>query len=82
MLFRSETEGLIADYLIKKWICEYIGLLFIRQYSIQPHLITMKPLELPSLPKNQTEKKVWLNNIEFMGYPIITRNFTNSVYNQ
>jgi len=60
-----DLEGLNADYVIKKWITEYIGVLFVRQYSIQPYLITMKPLELPTIPKTQAKKKVWINNIDY-----------------
>lgn len=59
-----KLEGLNADYEIKKWITEYIGLLFIRQYSIWPHLITMKPLELPEIPTKQSEKKIWIDGID------------------
>ena len=61
-----DLEGLNADYSIKKWICEYIALLLLRQYSIQPYLITMRPLALPSVPNNQAEKKTWINNIDFL----------------
>jgi hypothetical protein len=70
-------EGLNADYTIKNWITKYIAVLFLRQYSIQPHLITMKPLELPLLPKTQSEKKVWLKNIDFLKLQI-ARIMTNS----
>ncbi|WP_016777480.1 hypothetical protein [Anaerophaga thermohalophila] len=53
-----ETEGLKADYEIKKWITSYLTLLFLRHYtnnqSSQPKYI----------PKTQNEKRVWLENIE------------------
>ncbi|MBD3228241.1 MAG: hypothetical protein GF329_08625 [Candidatus Lokiarchaeota archaeon] len=65
-----DMEGLNADYSVKNWIIRYIGVLFIRQYSIQPHLITMKPLELPNLPKTQSEKRIWLNNIDHFKFII------------
>ncbi len=71
-----DLEGLNADYAIKRWILEYIGVLFIRQYSIYPHLITMKPLELPIIPKTQSEKKLWLDNIDYFKV-IVEKVFSN-----
>ncbi|MCK4407043.1 MAG: hypothetical protein KAV44_05160 [Bacteroidales bacterium] len=58
-------DGLHSDGIIKNWINEYIAVLFIRQYSIQPNLITMKPLELPPIPKEQSEKKKLLTNLDY-----------------
>ncbi len=60
-----DIEGLNADYIIKNWITKYVSLLFLRQYSIHPHLIIQKPLKLPSIPNTQSEKKIWLNNIDY-----------------
>lgn len=61
----SNLEGLNSDSVIKYWITKYIALLFIRQYSIQPYLITMKPLELPQVPDEQGEKKSLITNLDF-----------------
>jgi hypothetical protein len=58
-------DGLDSDGVIKYWITKYIALLFIRQYSIQPYLITMKPLELPRTPDEQGEKKKLITNLDF-----------------
>jgi len=60
-----EQEGLNADGIIKKWICKYIALLFLRQYTIHPHLITMKPLAIPSIPETQREKRIWIDNVDY-----------------
>ncbi|MBN2747741.1 MAG: hypothetical protein JXR34_13525 [Bacteroidales bacterium] len=60
-----DQDGMQADYEIKKWICSYIVLLFLRQYTIRPYLITMKPLDLPRSPAKQREIKEWLEGIEF-----------------
>jgi hypothetical protein len=51
--------GLNADNGIKKQIKSYICLLFIRQYTIIPYLITIKPFELPSLPTKSKDLKEW-----------------------
>lgn len=58
-------DGLNSDGVIKYWITKYTALLYIRQYSIQPYLITMKPLELPKAPDEQGEKKKLIENLDF-----------------
>jgi hypothetical protein len=65
------VEGLNADSIIKRWINEYIAVLFLRQYSIQPYLITMKPLELPLIPKEQSKKRDLIENIDFFATLIV-----------
>ncbi len=57
--------GVNSSRVIKKWICHYMALLFLRQYTIVPYLIYMKPLEFPSLPKTQGEKKRWIEGLDF-----------------
>lgn len=60
-----DLGGLNSDGIIKQWICKYIALLFIRQYSIVPHLITMKPLNSSNIPPTQGEKRQWINNLDY-----------------
>ncbi|AHF17666.1 hypothetical protein [Niabella soli] len=60
-----DLGGLNSDGIIKQWICKYIALLFIRQYSIVPHLITMKPLNYPRIPTTQGEKRQWIDNLDY-----------------
>lgn len=60
-----DLGGLNSDGIIKQWICKYIALLFIRQYSIVPHLITMKPLNYPRIPPTQREKRQWIDNLDY-----------------
>lgn len=60
-----DLGGLNSDGVIKQWICKYVALLFIRQYSIVPHLITMKPLNLPRIPSSQGEKRQWIDNLDY-----------------
>ncbi|TLX76076.1 hypothetical protein E9993_07650 [Labilibacter sediminis] len=60
-----EQTGLRADSIVKKWICSYMAILFLRQYTIVPYLITMKPLDYPSVPKTQGEIKEWIDGLEF-----------------
>ena len=60
-----DLGGLEADYGIKKWICQYTAVLFLRQYSIVPYLITQKPLDFPAIPKTQSEKRIWIDNLDY-----------------
>lgn len=60
-----EQSGLNADSVIKKWISSYMALLFLRQYTLMPYLITMKPLDYPSIPRTQGEIKKWIDGLDF-----------------
>ena len=60
-----DLSGLNADYEIKKWIMSYMAVLFLRQYTIIPYLITTKPLNFPSTPKTQGEIKQWIDGLDF-----------------
>lgn len=60
-----EMSGLNADHVIKKWIMSYMALLFLRQYTIVPYLMTMQPLNFPQIPETQGEIKQWRNGLEF-----------------
>ena len=60
-----ELSGLNADYVVKKWIMSYMAILFLRQYTIVPYLITMRPLDFPPTPDTQAEIKQWIDGIDF-----------------
>lgn len=60
-----DLSGLNADYVIKKWIMSYMAILFLRQYTIHPYLITMKPLDYPPIPNTQGEIKQWIDGLDF-----------------
>jgi hypothetical protein len=60
-----DIEGIEADGTVKHWICQYIALLFFRQYSIVPYLITIKPLDLPDIPKSQYERYMWMDHLDY-----------------
>jgi hypothetical protein len=59
-----ELSGLNADYVIKKWIMSYMAVLFLRQWTIYPYLITMRPLDFPPTPP-QGEIKQWIDGLDF-----------------
>jgi hypothetical protein len=60
-----KLSGINSDGIIKKYIMSYMAILFLRQYSIEPHLITMKPLSFPPVPNSQSEIKKWIDGIDF-----------------
>ncbi|QTY27882.1 hypothetical protein [Flavobacterium sp. CS20] len=60
-----ETSGIRADSVTKKWIMSYMAILFLRQYTIYPYLITMKPLDFPPVPNTQSEIKQWIEGLDF-----------------
>lgn len=60
-----ELSGISSDGVIKKWIMSYMTILFLRQYTIIPYLITMKPLDYPAIPDTQGEIKNWIDGLDF-----------------
>ncbi|WP_433896682.1 hypothetical protein [Sphingobacterium mizutaii] len=60
-----DLSGLNADSVIRKWIMSYMAILFLRQYTIHPYLITMKPLDYPTTPNTQGEIKQWIDGLDF-----------------
>lgn len=60
-----DLGGLNSDGIIKYWICLYIALLFVRQYSIVPHLVGEEPLKPPKIPSTQVEKRQWIENLDY-----------------
>lgn len=59
-----KLSGLNADYAIKRWIMSYMAILFLRQYTIVPYLITMKPFAFPRTPDTQGEIKQWIEGLD------------------
>ena len=60
-----DLAGLNAGSVIKRWISSYMALLFLRQYTIYPYLIVMKPLQYPQPPKTQSEIRQWIEGLDF-----------------
>lgn len=72
------TDGINSEKIIKEWICEYIALLFLRQYTIVPYLITMKPLAFPIFPIKLSERRIWIQHIDIFKQAVI-RQLNNSL---
>lgn len=58
-------EGLNADNTIKDWVCQYIAILFIRQFNLMSFYVNWNPLEMPRLPQELSEKRFWAENIKY-----------------
>ncbi|TXJ27625.1 MAG: hypothetical protein E6Q24_07255 [Chitinophagaceae bacterium] len=50
---------------IRFWICSYVTLLFLRQYSLAPHLVTQRFTDLPTLPNDIVELENWLETTSY-----------------
>jgi hypothetical protein len=73
-----EMEGIRSDSLIVKWISAYISILFLRQYTIFPYLITMAPLAYPDSPTRQSEKRKWIDGLDFFK-KLVVDNLDNQI---
>lgn len=60
-----QESGWHAETVVKNAICSYMALLFLRQYSLQPHLITMQPLEYPAPPETQEKIHTWIDALPY-----------------
>lgn len=61
-----EVSGVNADGFIKMWIKRYISILFLRQYTLHTYYTYSKPLEMPSAPKELSEKKRWDDELDIL----------------
>ena len=60
-----DIEGVRAGGVIRNWICKYIAVLFLRQYTLLQYYTYQKFLEIPNSPPSQSEQKFWLENIDY-----------------
>lgn len=64
MYYLPGTSGVHASAIVKKWICQYTALLFLRQYTIVAYYVYMDPVGFPAIPVKQGEKQSWLDNLK------------------
>lgn len=71
-----EVEGLNGSGVIKKYICKYIALLFLRQYSLQIYLSYQAPLRKPqTFQFSQAKRKKWIDSMDYF------KSLVEEVYN-
>ena len=68
-----DLDGVGAQGVIKNWICQYIGILFLRQFNIHAYYTFQVPTENPALPTITAEKRHWLDNISYFKEIIKTK---------
>lgn len=65
-----KMDGLKAHLLVKYAVRLYLALLFIRLYFLHSTSYYRSPLELPSLPTDLNEKKLWLEKIDLFHFAL------------
>jgi hypothetical protein len=60
-----ELDNLGNRRQVNYWICSYLTILFIRQYSLNQYYIYQNFTDLPNLPNNIRELGNWLDSISF-----------------
>lgn len=58
-----DMEGIRTDGKVLGWICKYLSVLFIRQYTLHEYYTYQKQVDIPALPDKLSEKVVWLNHL-------------------
>jgi hypothetical protein len=63
-----DIDGVNAEMIIQMWLKRYLSILFLRQYTLNEYYTYSHPLEMPSIPENQSEKKRWNDNLDSLKY--------------
>lgn len=59
-------EGISGEGQSQNGICKYIALTLLRQYTVTSYYYGFDPIALPYLPSSRSEKKSWLNCMEYL----------------
>ncbi len=57
-------EGASASQSIRRFIFEYLAVLFVRQFNIGSYYMYNNPTAIPEFPKSTLDKRIWLRNLE------------------
>lgn len=57
--------GVGSEGIITNWLCRYLAVLFLRQYTLHSYLIGDEPLAYPTLPADQSDKQRWLDSLTY-----------------
>ncbi len=60
-----ELDNLGNRRQVNYWICSYLSVLFIRQYTLNEHYTFQNFTALPNLPDNVIELNNWLDNVSY-----------------
>lgn len=56
-------EGIQAEGKAKNWICQYVAILFIRQYQLISRMYGYDPMAFPRAPTQQEKKQLWIEHL-------------------
>lgn len=57
--------GVGSEGIITNWLCRYLAVLFLRQYTLHSYLVGDEPLAYPVLPADQSDKQRWLDSLAY-----------------
>lgn len=60
-----EQSGMRADDSVQEWICRYLSVLFLRQYSLQSNYTYSNPVDYPSIPREQSKKTELIISLDY-----------------
>jgi len=66
--FFPELDNLGNSYEVKYWICSYMVLLFIRQYSLTMRFMDQNFTSSPTLPESVSELDNWLDSLIYFRF--------------
>jgi hypothetical protein len=75
-------DGMDSDDIIRNWICKYIAILFLRQYTLIQYYTVQNHVSTPSLPEEQGEKSFWLEHIDYFKKLVFTIRSDESLMNE
>jgi hypothetical protein len=56
-------DGIYGEGQSKNWICRYLALLLVRQYTLTSYYYGYNPIAMPQLPTSQGDIQTWINNL-------------------
>jgi hypothetical protein len=59
-------DGIYGEGQSKNWICRYLALLLLRQYTLTSYYYGYNPIALPQLPSSQGEIQIWIRTLPFL----------------
>ncbi|MBS1531453.1 MAG: hypothetical protein JSU01_14190 [Bacteroidetes bacterium] len=68
--YYPDSEGIGAEGLVTAMTSRYFALLFLRQWSIIPYLVTIRPFDFPQAPQKQSEKKIWIEQLPYFKHHV------------
>jgi len=59
-------DGIYGEGQSKNWICRYLALLILRQYTLTSYYYGYNPIALPQIPTSQREIQIWIDTLPIL----------------